>query len=246
MNFYVLRSPRISFQPAVKQRVVFIFGTYTSNLVPQASNLSMILWTIRHSKPYNPKDVCYGRLDFDVSPTFPEESSKAIDAFLKTGAKPTCLYSSPLLRCMRLAEKVSEATGLPIEKKDNIIEISFGSWEGVKLSDVPKEEMMGWQQDLRGFRFPTGENFYDVDARVSEFLDTLPDDGEFLWVTHAGVIASLQHFACGLPDEDFVEGKFSYTMVTRFDLQRNADGHYRGTYTKIHDGIQMNPLPICK
>ncbi len=204
----------------------------------------MILWTFRHTKPYNPNDVCYGRLDFDVSPTFSEESSLAIEAFRKTHAKPTRLYSSPLLRCMRLAEKVSEATGLAIEKEDSLLELNFGTWEGQKLTAVPRTEMASWMQNLRGFRFPEGESFYDVDKRVGAFLDTLPENGEFLWVTHAGVIAALQHFACGLPDNEFVEGKFSYTMVNRFDLKRDADGHYRGTFTKIHDGIQMPPLPL--
>ncbi len=204
----------------------------------------MILWTFRHTKPYNPNDVCYGQLDFDVSPTFPEESSSAIEDFLKSGAKPTRLYSSPLLRCLRLAEEVSKATGLAIEKVDALKEINFGTWEGQKLSAVPRAEMTGWMQDLRGFQFPQGESFYDVDKRVEAFLDTLPDNGEFLWVTHAGVIAALQHFACGVPDQDFVEGKFSYAMVSRFEFTRNAEGHYRGIFTKIHDGIQMPPLPI--
>lgn len=204
----------------------------------------MILWTFRHTKPYNPNDVCYGQLDFDVSPTFPEESSSAIGDFLKSGAKPTRLYSSPLLRCLRLAEEVSKATGLAIEKVDSLKEINFGTWEGQKLTAVPRAEMTSWMQDLRGFQFPQGESFYDVDKRVEAFLDTLPDSGEFLWVTHAGVIAALQHFACGVPDQDFVEGKFSYTMVNRFEFARNAEGHYRGTFTKIHDGIQMPPLPI--
>ncbi len=204
----------------------------------------MILWTFRHTKPYNPNDVCYGQLDFDVSPTFPEESSSAIGDFLKSGAKPTRLYSSPLLRCLRLAEGVSKATGLAIEKVDSLKEINFGTWEGQKLTAVPRAEMTSWMQDLRGFQFPQGESFYDVDKRVEAFLDTLPDSGEFLWVTHAGVIAALQHFACGVPDQDFVEGKFSYTMVNRFEFARNAEGHYRGTFTKIHDGIQMPPLPL--
>ncbi len=76
----------------------------------------MILWTFRHTKPYNPKDVCYGRLDFDVSDTFPDESSSAIEDFLKAGPRPTRLFASPLLRCMRLAEKVSEATRLDSRK----------------------------------------------------------------------------------------------------------------------------------
>lgn len=204
----------------------------------------MILWTIRHSKPYNPNDVCYGRLDFDVSPSFPEESDKAIKAFLATGAKPTRLYSSPLLRCLRLAEKVSEATKLDIEKVDAIQEINFGKWEGQKLTAVPREEMAAWKRDLRGFRFPDGENFYDVDKRSGDFLDTLADDGEFLWVSHAGVIAAIMHSRCGVPDECFVEGMFAYTMVTRFEFTRDENGHYKGSFVKIHDGIQMPPLKM--
>ena len=202
----------------------------------------MILWTIRHTKPYNPNDVCYGRLDFDVSPTFESEAAGAIEDFLKAGAKPTRLFSSPLLRAYRLAEKVSLATGLPVEKEDSIQEINFGTWEGQKLTAVPRSEMYAWMADLRGYRFPEGESFFDVDKRVESFTDKLDDDGEFLYVTHAGVIAALQHFACGLPDEDFVEGKFSYTMVTRFDLKRNAEGHYRGSFKTVHDGIKMPPL----
>jgi alpha-ribazole phosphatase len=204
----------------------------------------MILWTIRHTKPYNPNDVCYGRLDFDVSPTFEEESDGALKALLGAGAKPTRMYTSPLLRCLRLAEKAEKATGLTMEKRDEIIEMNFGSWEGQKLTEVPREEMAAWAHDLRGYKFKGGESFYDIDRRVQSLLDTLDDDGEFLWISHAGVIAALQHFACGLPDEKFVEGAFSYAMVTKFEFKRNADGHFRGTFTKIHDGIQMQPLKI--
>jgi len=204
----------------------------------------MILWTIRHSKPYNPNDLCYGRMDFDVSPTFEEESEGALKALVAAKAMPTRLFSSPLLRCKRLAEKASAVVNLPIEYRDEIIEMNFGSWEGKKMTEVPREEMAGWAADLRGYRFKDGECFHDIDKRVASLLDTLDDNGEFLWISHAGVIAALQHFACGLPDDQFVEGAFSYTMVTRFEFKRNADGHYRGTYTKIHDGIQMVPLKI--
>ena len=202
----------------------------------------MILWTIRHTKPYNPNDVCYGRLDFDVSPTFEEESDGALKALLGAGAKPTRMFTSPLLRCLRLAEKAEKATGLTMEKREEIIEMNFGSWEGQKLTAVPRPEMAAWKSDWRGFRFPTGESFHDVDKRVETLLDTLDDDGEYLWISHAGVIAALQHFACGLPDEVFVEGMFSYAMVTRFEFTRNSEGHFRGKFTTVHEGIKMPPL----
>ncbi|MCF0223775.1 MAG: histidine phosphatase family protein [Fibrobacter sp.] len=204
----------------------------------------MILWTIRHTKPYNPNDVCYGRLDFDVSPTFEEESSAALNALLMAKANPTRLFSSPLTRCMRLAQKASETTGLPIETRDEIIELNFGQWENQKLTEVPRSEMAAWNADLRGYRFPGGESFHDVDRRVESFLNSLDDYGEFLCISHAGVIASMQHFACGIPDSQFVEGKFSYAMVTRFDFQKNPEGRLCGTFVKYHDGIPMNPLKM--
>ena len=203
----------------------------------------MILWTIRHTKPYNPNDVCYGRLDFDVSPTFEEESDGAIKALLEAKAKPTRLFSSPLIRCLKLAEKASAVTGLAIEKEPAIIELNFGTWEGQKLTAVPRSEMHAWISNLRGYRFPEGENFYDIDERAGKFLDTLPDDGEFLCITHAGVIAALQHSRCGLPDEVFAEGMYSYAMVTKFEFTRNEDGKFYGTFTKLHDGI---PMPTLK
>lgn len=204
----------------------------------------MILWTIRHTKPYNPHDVCYGRLDFDVSQTFDSESSGAINALLNARAKPEKMFTSPLKRCLKLAQKVQLATNLTFEIRKELIELNFGSWEGQKLTAVPKIEMQAWAHNLRGYRFTGGECFYDIDARVSKFLNSLNDNGEFLWITHAGVIASLQHFACGLSDNNFVEGAFSYAMVTRFEFTRNAQGNFCGTFTKIYDGIKMPPLKI--
>ena len=35
---------------------------------------------------------------------------------------------------------------------------------------------------------------------------------------------------------------FSYTMVTRFEFKRNSEGHFRGKFTTVHEGIKMPPL----
>ena len=96
----------------------------------------MILWTIRHTKPYNPKDVCYGRLDFDVSPTFEEESDKALKALVESGAKPTRLFSSPLIRCTKFADKASKMLGLPVEKSSSTS--GHGKVKSSRLSHAQK------------------------------------------------------------------------------------------------------------
>ena len=205
----------------------------------------MILWTIRHTKPLNINQVCYGRTDFDVSPSFDEEHPKALNAL--EPAKIKRLFSSPLLRCRRLAEKVSDHLELPIEINDSIIEIFFGDWENQKLLDVPKEEMDAWKSDLRGYRFPgNGESFKDVDARVSKAVEESMGMGEIAWVTHAGVIASLQHSFCNVPDDDFVEGKLGYAMVTRFEFEVDEHGKIRGKFETHYPGTTQIPLGLDK
>lgn len=201
----------------------------------------MILWTLRHTKPYNPNDVCYGQSDFDVSPSFEREFPPAV-AVLKEKCRAKSLYASPLKRCYKLAEKASEALGLPIETEDALREIHYGSWENVKLSAAPKEEMAAWKNDLRGYRFPGGESFRDVDVRIGHFIRKILDKPEVLFVTHAGVIGAIEHSICGVPDKDFIEGEFPYAMVTRFEIHKAADGTLKGSFEKLYGGIQQASL----
>lgn len=204
----------------------------------------MILWTLRHTKPHNPTQVCYGRLDFDVAPSFPEEFPGALAALKIFGAKPVAFYSSPLLRCRRLAEKVSEALQLEPVYASEIQEVNFGSWEGVQLEKVPATEMASWRRDLRGYQFPGGESFYQVDKRVSSLLDRCFASGkETLWVTHAGVIASLMHTYSGVADGDFVEGRFPYALVTRFEFAKTG-GKLAAKFENVYGGISMQPLEV--
>lgn len=201
----------------------------------------MILWTLRHTKPFNPTGVCYGRLNFDVSPSFEQEAEPAISAIVQN-AHAERLFASPLLRCQRFAAKVSEALKLPVETVDALQEVHFGSWENVKLTDVPKAEMSAWKRDLRGYRFPGGESFHDVEARVQNFLRTILGEKEVLCVTHAGVIGAIEHSICGLSDDRFVEGEFPYAMLTRFEIEAAPDGSLHGSFQKVYGGIPQMSL----
>lgn len=204
----------------------------------------MILWTIRHTKPHNPENVCYGRLDFDVSPSFSEEYPKVLEAVKENHVSPLQFYTSPLLRCKRLAEKVKDVVNLEPTPCIDIAEVNFGDWERQKLTEIEHSEMQAWKNNLRGYQFPNGESFHDVDKRVTKHLEyCLQQDKECLWVTHAGVIASLLHTYAGVPDEDFVEGKFAYATMTRFDFKQE-NGIWKATYEHLFEGIPMPPLEM--
>jgi alpha-ribazole phosphatase len=200
----------------------------------------MILWTLRHTKPHNPHGYCYGRTDYDVADSFAAEYPGALAALAESQAGR--LFSSPLTRCKRLAEKVSAQTGLPIETREEIIELHFGDWEEKLLAAVPNEQMNAWRNDLRGYRFPGGESFRDLDQRVLGFLNTCMQYDEVIWVSHAGVIASLMHY-CGVPETDFVEGKLTYATVIRFKFTLSGNTP-QGTFQIVHEGIPQPGLPV--
>jgi len=177
----------------------------------------MILWTLRHTTPDVPKSVCYGRSDYDVASTFEEEYPHALAAL--SSCKANRVLTSPLRRCRRLAEKVAEALSLPIEIAPALSEIHFGEWERKSFSSIPDSEKQAWRNNLRHYRFPGGESFHDVGIRVADYLrETHSQDTEMLWVSHAGVISSLLHSFCGVPDDDFIEGKLGYGTLIRFDF----------------------------
>ncbi len=206
----------------------------------------MILWTLRHTKPFNPKDICYGHMDLDVSPSFlTEELPPILDAVKNANMKPEKIYSSPLQRSFKLAQKVGEFLEMPVHKAEEIKEVSFGSWEGQKLSEVPREEMAAWKADLRGYKFPNGESFHEVDDRMKILLHKcFKEHDEVLWVSHAGIIASVMHAYCNVPDEDFVEGRFHYAMITRFEfVEENGELKCTGMET-VYEGLPMKPLDM--
>ncbi len=204
----------------------------------------MILWTIRHTKPFNPQNVCYGRLDFDVAPSFHDEYPGVLRALTEHQIHPKRFYESPLLRCKRLAEKVSQHLGITPITAPEIIEVDFGEWENQQLKLIDRTQMNAWKNNLRSYRFPGGESFHDVDKRVAQLVKRcLADNEETLWVTHAGVIASLMHTFADVPDENFVEGQFPYALITRFDFQE-SDGKIQASFRNIYGGIAMPPLEM--
>ena len=64
----------------------------------------MPLTLLRHTTPNHHQGLCYGRLDLDLADSFVVEARRALAAL----GKVTAIYSSPLSRCMRLAEFIAE------------------------------------------------------------------------------------------------------------------------------------------
>lgn len=83
------------------------------------------------------------------------------------------IYCSPMVRCEQTAIEIQSVAGGEIIKDDRLIEADFGKWEGMKRSDIPKEEYEKYVNDQR-YRIPGSRDSYlSNQKRAKSFLDDL-------------------------------------------------------------------------
>lgn len=103
------------------------------------------------------------------------------------------VYTSPLLRAKETAEVIAAAVGAPLETLEAFREVAVGDLEGqppTKAAWAEHDAIIGaWIAGDGGVRFPGGENFLELIARVREGYRTILEgrDGETLvLVAHGG------------------------------------------------------------
>lgn len=117
--------------------------------------------------------------------------------------KIAAIYASPLQRTRESAEIVAARLGLPIEFRDDLIELDFGEWTGATFDSIradPRWQAWSTQRSLAAI--PGGESMRAVQQRVVAALLELnerhPHETVVL-VSHGDVIRSVLLFALGMP-----------------------------------------------
>jgi probable phosphomutase (TIGR03848 family) len=83
------------------------------------------------------------------------------------------VYASPLERTRETAAPIARELGLKAQIRRGLIECDFGDWTGAELKDLMKRpEWTTVQRYPSGFRFPGGESFTAMQARM---VDTIAD-----------------------------------------------------------------------
>jgi probable phosphoglycerate mutase len=86
------------------------------------------------------------------------------------------LYASPLERTRQTAAPIASALGLRVRVERGLIECDFGEWTGAELKELMKlPEWTTVQRYPSGFRFPGGESFIEMQARMTSTLARLRD-----------------------------------------------------------------------
>src|SRR3954451_13742644 len=84
------------------------------------------------------------------------------------------VYASPLERAQETAAPIARERGLRVRTERGLNECDFGSWTGEPLRDLAKRpEWRTVQRYPSGFRFPGGESFVEMQARMVAALSRL-------------------------------------------------------------------------
>jgi probable phosphomutase (TIGR03848 family) len=128
--------------------------------------------------------------------------AEAVAARLARLPRVAAVYASPMERARETAAAIAGARRLAVRVEPGLNDIDPGEWTGARLSQLRrKPEWAIVQHHPSGFRFPRGESFVELQARLAATLDRLVarHAGEtFVAVSHADPIRIALAHALGL------------------------------------------------
>ncbi len=132
-----------------------------------------MLILVRHGQTSaNAGGLLQGRIDL------PLDDEGRIQA-LRTGAHirenfpHARVISSPLMRAVQTAQAISG----DVEIDDRFIELDYGSWDGIAMSEVDPTQWAKWRDDS-SFRPPGGESLLELEHRVKPALEQLRNEAQ--------------------------------------------------------------------
>ena len=165
--------------------------------------MSLTIYFLRHGETTASRTGGYcGTLDPDLTPEGYQMAEDFADAY--KSFPWVAVFSSPLRRALATVEPLCKATGIQLQRKEGLREISYGQWEG-KTPEVVNREFhdtyVRWLTDP-GWNAPTGgERGIDVARRSSlviEEIENICTTGNVLVVSHKATTRIMLCFLMGI------------------------------------------------
>jgi alpha-ribazole phosphatase/probable phosphoglycerate mutase len=120
--------------------------------------------------------------------------------------QPNYIFASPLQRAQAFAAPLAARFALPVQVDDDLREMSFGQWEGLRYADMEpamQKQFEAWCNDPVTNIPPGGEGAAALAARVQNFLHMLTarlqENETAVIVTHGGIIRTAVTLAMEMP-----------------------------------------------
>lgn len=147
--------------------------TNATSPVPQAAPAQTLLLLVRHGQTPTTGKVLPGRAaGLHLSEQGQSQAREVAERL--AGLAVDAVYSSPLERALETAAPVAARTGIGVKEDPGLLECDFGEWTGAALADL--SGLPQWrtvQHTPSSFRFPGGESFTQMQARMVDALDEL-------------------------------------------------------------------------
>jgi len=162
------------------------------------------------------------------------------------------VYSSPLKRALDTANIIALNKNACVVVRENLKEINFGKWEGMKFEEINakyKDDYRGWLEDP--FQNPPtgGESFGHFTERtlkeINYMIESSDNGASIAVVTHGGVIVSLLVYWLKIPVLRWRsiiqrQGAINIVVVDNgfpYISQINYTGHLNPVYDNNEDKV---------
>jgi broad specificity phosphatase PhoE len=158
---------------------------------------------VRHAEPDAMRGRIYGRLDPPLSPTGRAQAERV--ALCLRPVPLDAVYASPLRRARETAGFLVRERGIEMAIHPGLVDIDFGEWEGRRFDELERSDpelYRSWMTQPTRTRFPGGENFGELQARVLAAVGEIPrETASAALVAHAGVNRVILGSVLGLADD---------------------------------------------
>lgn len=158
---------------------------------------------VRHAEPDAMRGRIYGRLDPPLSPTGRAQAERV--ALWLQPVPLDAVYASPLRRARETAGFLVRERGIEMAIHPGLVDIDFGEWEGRRFDELERSDpelYRSWMTQPTRTRFPGGENFGELQARVLAAVGEIRrETASAALVAHAGVNRVILGNVLGLADD---------------------------------------------
>jgi alpha-ribazole phosphatase len=181
------------------------------------------IYLIRHSRVKVSPDTCYGQTDVLLADSFLEEVQQ-IKNQLPDFSESVLIVTSPLQRCLQLAQQLSFNQDKQIVIDKRLLELNFGEWEMQKWQEMDSHLLQEWMDDYVYVAPPQGESYQALFIRCQDFWQALLKQSfsTVLVITHAGVIRALIAHLLEMPLKNAFAIQIDYGSVSKIKSHQNA------------------------
>lgn len=143
----------------------------------QGSTQTTRFFLVRHGQTeWNRQERFRGQADIPLNETGREQARRVAERL--AGMSITAIYASRLQRAIQTAQPLAEALNLPIQTLDGLLDINYGTWEGLSPEEVAERDPARYRQWLAAphtVTFPDGEGLDAVRHRAMTTIHGLAE-----------------------------------------------------------------------